>query len=253
MTRRKAFVTTSVYALAHQMGMQQAVDEVGRQIHAEDSRIVLPEPKTPPLPCVKTIRRLAAFCEATICVDGGATYIGQARSRAFHLAYTSQLPFWVMIDDDIEVNAACAAAMLEALDDLAPRIILTPYLTRSPTAADAIELAVNIPVVREVRSLKDGGIRLLAMPHGQGGGLGFAGMNRAAMEAVAAACPRELAWVDENVEKRALFYERVEDGLWWGEDTSFFRYRVPPEVRVELLITGGIRHGVGPALELSSL
>lgn len=255
MMRRKAFVTTSVYALAHQLGMQEAVDEVGRQIHAEDSRIVVPnEPRTPPLPCVKTIKRLAAFCEATICVDGGATYIGQARSRAFHLAYTSELPFWVMIDDDIEVNAACAAAMLEAIDDeVTPRIVLAPYLNRAPGADQRIELAVNLSTVRSYRTLKEGGIKLLAHPHGAGGGLGFAGMNRAAMEAIAAACPPELAWVDDGVQKRALFYERVEDGLWWGEDTSFFRWRVPASVSVELLLTGGIRHGVGPALELSSL
>jgi hypothetical protein len=251
---RKAYVTTSVYALAHQIGMQQAVDEVGRQIHAAASPILLPgEPASPPLPCVKTIRRLAAFCEASISVDAGATYIGQARSRAFHQAFTSGLPAWVMIDDDIEVNAACAAAMIEALDDLAPRIILTPYLNRAPDADQRVELACNLASVRSYRTLKEGGIKLLHHERGQGGGLGFAGMNRAAMEAIAAACPPELAWVDDGVQKRALFYERVEDGLWWGEDTSFFRWRVPAEVSVELLLTGGIRHGVGPALELSSL
>ncbi len=249
----KAFVSTSVYALAHQLGMKEATDEVGRQIHQSQSPIVVPGASSDFLPCVRTIRRLAAFCEAHVSVDAGATYIGQARSRAFHEAFTSELPIWVMIDDDIEVTTPTAAALVEALTDVTPRIVMTPYLNRAPGAADRVELATNLASVRTIRTLKDGGIKLLAHPQGQGGGLGFAGMNRPAMEAIAAACPPERAWVDGGVEKRAVFFERIEDGLWWGEDTSFFRWSVPATVSVELLLTGAIKHGVGPVLDLGSL
>ncbi len=249
---KQVYVSTSVYALAHEIGMAEAVDQVGRQIEAAQSPIVLPGAK-PALPAVRTIVRMATFCEASVNVDAGATYIGQARSRAFHEAFSSGLPAWVMVDDDIEVTTATVAAMLEALDDVVPRIVLTPYLNRSPGAAERVELAVNLPTVRTIRTLKDGGIKLLAHPKGAGGGLGFAGMNRLAMQAIADACPEDYAWIDGSVKKRALFYERIEDGLWWGEDTSFFRWCVPPSVSVELLLTGAVKHGVGPTLDLGSL
>lgn len=243
---KRLFVSTSVYALAHQLGMAEAVQEVGRQI--EWAQSTAPVGKVTLLPAVKTIARIARFAEATLHVDAGATYIGQARSRAFHEAFESGLPGWITVDDDIEASTATVGAMLEALDDLKPRIVLTPYALRAPGTEG--RLAVDLPNVRVERTR---GGKLLLCERGHGGGMGFVGMNRAAMQLVADACPADLGWVDEDGrQKRALFYERVEDMMWWGEDTSFFRWRVPAEVTVELLLAGIVSHA-GVAVDLATL
>jgi hypothetical protein len=111
---------------------------------------------------------------------------------------------------------------------------------------------MSMPTVRVERTIGEG-IRLLALEPGQGCGLGFVGMNRPAMNAIAEYCPPELAWVDEDgAEKRALFYEKVEDGLWFGEDISFFRFRVPRSVTVEALLVGHSIHA-GIPLELAKV
>ncbi|SRR5258706_7625157 len=244
---RKVFVTTSVYALAHQLGMQEALDEVSRQLQVRKfATEATPELRTL-LPVVHTITRIARFVgEVGLHVDGGATILGMARSRAFHEAYQSGMPAWITIDDDVEASTATVAGMLEVLDDLKPRIVLTPYKLRSPGSE---RLAVNVPTVRVERNVK-GGIKVVAMQPGHGGGLGFCGMNRPAMEEIADGPPN---WVDEDgVHKRALFFERLEDGIWWSEDVSFFRWSVPSTVSVELLLAGQIMHA-GMPLELTSL
>src|SRR5260370_1113279 len=74
----RIFFSTSVYALAHQIGMAQAILEVERQIEAPDRNS---------LPVVRTLHRFRQLGEVGRLIDGGATYIGMARSRAFHDAY----------------------------------------------------------------------------------------------------------------------------------------------------------------------
>lgn len=242
---RNVFVTTSVYALAHQVGIGEAMRLMQEHVQAPQL-----DPKA--LPCVRTIKRIASLASEGVGLhcDGGATYIGMARSRAFYEAYRSGAPAWITIDDDIDASTATVGAMLAALDDLAPRIIITPYALRAPGKDD--KLAMNLPTVRLERQ-RPAGVKLLQLEPGHGGGMGFVGMNRAAMDAVLEACPPELVWVDEDgVSKRALFYERVEDGLWWGEDTSFFKWRVPSSVSVEALLVGAISHA-GVVVDLEKL
>jgi len=173
-----------------------------------------------------------------------------ARSRAFHEAYKSGAPAWIAIDDDLEVTQDSCVAMLDALDDVVPRIILTPYYERSDD--DAPRLTCPIPLIRNERRIAGGS--LLALPPSSGGGFGFVGMNRAAMLKIVTAAKQDKAfqWFDHGEEKLALFYERLEDGLWYGEDISFFKWRVPPTVSVELLLVGTSIHG-GVALNLFSL
>jgi len=247
--KKSFFVSTSVYALAHQLSsMQAALVEVSRQLDA---------PGKDSLPVVRTITRLRNLeAELMLHVDGGATYIGQARSRAFHEALKSGLP-WISIDDDIDVTTACAAAMLDAIDDpIAPRIVVTPYYTRDN---DAPMLTMTLPLVRSetVRN----GARLLQLPPGSGGGFGFVGINRPAMVAIAEyaetirasrVSESDLSWFDHGERKLAIFYESLEDGLWYGEDTSFFRYRIPPGVTVEALLVGVVVHA-GVPLDLGKL
>ena len=238
--KRRVFVSSSVYALAHQIGMQQAVDHVTRQLDA---------PGKDSLPFVRTIVRLRNLdVELALHVDGGATYIGQARSRAFHEAYKSELP-WISLDDDIEVTTDAAAAVVDAItsDEPVPRIVLVPYYTRD--AANPV-LTVTLPIVRSER--EHNGARFVTLPPGQGGGFGMVGINRLAMQQIRAFADPELTWFDYGERKLALFYEKVEDGFWYGEDNSFFKFRVPSTVIVEALLTGTVLHG-GVPLKLSTL
>src|SRR5258708_1095375 len=257
---KQVFVSTAVYALAHSLGMQGALDEVARQCK---------EPSRESLPVVRTITRLANLCEVGLHVDGGATYIGMMRSRAFHEAYKSGLPGWITLDDDIECTHATAWAMLEALDDPLPRIVLCPYMMRLPDAINRIALTVptirierSFPIERDAFKIEREGtggervreqVKLIELPKGHGGGMGMVGMNRRAMEEIVQAAPPEIQWFDsDGVEKLALFFERLEDCLWWGEDTSFFKWRVPATVTVEALLVGTVSHG-GIPLDLSKL
>jgi len=238
---RRVFVSTSVYALAHQVGMVAAIEEFKRQLDL---------PTKDALPVVRTITRIRNLdAEIGLHVDAGATFIGMARSRAFHEAYKSGLP-WISVDDDIDVTMDLAAAMLDVIcePDPVPRLVFVPYLTRD----DRPRLTMNIPLVRVEREWK--GAKLLTFPKGQGGGFGMVGMSRLAMEHVVkyAEGTPELTWYDDGERKLALFYERLEDGLWQGEDTSFYRYRIPPTVTVEALLTGTCVHA-GVPLNLATL
>jgi len=235
---KRFFVSTSVYALAHQLGQAGAIEDFKRQLDATDKNS---------LPVVRTIRRFRALeLELVLHVDGGATYIGMARSRAFHEALKSELP-WISLDDDIEVTTDCVAAMAAALDDVEPRIVLAPYYTRDN---DNPKLTFTVPIVRSETTRN--GAKLLLLPKGAGGGFGFVGMNRPAMKAIVDDAGEELSWFDHGEKKLALFYEALEDGLWFGEDTSFFRYRVPARVTVEALLTGSILHA-GVRLDLGTI
>lgn len=263
----QVFLTTSVYALAHQIGMLEAIRQVNEQIR---------QPSRDSLPAVRTIARFHKLTSDAAedggigyLVDGGATYIGMARSRMFHEAFKSGMA-WVTVDDDIEATTPLCMAMLEALDDLLPRVVVVPYMMRVPVdqvkiadgvPSTAARLAVTLPAIFEERRLpiKTGGpmrdlARLVKMPRGYGGGFGLVGMNRRAMEEIVAAADKtKLRWVDgDGVEKLALFYESLEDGLWYGEDTSFFRHRIPESVSVEALLCGSIVHA-GISLDLDKL
>src|SRR5258708_33457460 len=126
---KQVFVSTAVYALAHSLGMQGALDEVARQCK---------EPNRESLPVVRTITRLANLCEAGLHADGGATYIGMMRSRAFHEAYKSGLPGWITLYDAIEFTHATARAMPEALDEPLPQIVLIPFMMCLPDPINRI-------------------------------------------------------------------------------------------------------------------
>ncbi len=238
--KRRVFVSSSVYALAHQIGMQAAVDDVMRQLDA---------PGKDSLPFVRTLVKLRNLdVELALHVDGGATYIGMARSRAFHEAMKSGLP-WISLDDDIEVTTDAAAAVVDAItsDESVARVVLVPYYTRD---AASPALTVTLPIVRHERECN--GARFVTLPAGQGGGFGMVGINRLAMQRIHDHADPELTWFDYGERKLALFYEKVEDGFWYGEDNSFFKFRVPSSVTVEALLTGTVVHG-GVPLKLSTL
>jgi hypothetical protein len=244
----QAFVTTAIYALGKQLGVVEADKEWKRQLQA---------PSRESLPVVRTVHRFSALCEKNgggigVVADVGAAIVGQMRSRCFHRAVNSELPAWISIDDDIEATTETCAALLEALDDVQPRIVLTPYLLRTTATTDP-KISVTLPKVRQTRDV--GGAHLVTLPTGAGGGFGLVGMNRQAMHRMmlAHSGDQSLFWNDEDDggEKLALFHDLLEHGIWWGEDTSFFR-RVPREISVEVLLTGNVNHA-GLTLHLEKL
>src|SRR6266571_1685306 len=240
------YVSTSVYALGHELGMVGALKEMQRQLASPDKLS---------LPVVRTIHRLRQLANIQLGFDCGGTVLGMVRSRAFHEAFQSKCDAWISIDDDIEVTTQTAASMLEVLDDVAPRVVITPYAARVPDSVNT-RLCVEIPKFRIERNWR--GAKLVRLEKGRGGGFGFVGMNRHAMrEIVKTSCGyrttntgeqiseyknSQLSWVDvDGTEKLALFHEILEDGLWYAEDMAFFR-RVPSSVSVEALLVGTVNH-----------
>ena len=243
------YVSTSVYALGHELGMVGALKEMQRQLAA---------PGKDSLPVVRTIHRLRQLADIQLGFDCGGTVLGMVRSRAFHEAFQSTADAWISIDDDIDVTTQTAASMLEALDDVVPRVIITPYAARVPDSVNT-RLCVELPKYRIERNWR--GAKLVRLEKGRGGGFGFVGMNRHAMrEIVKSNCRFEgrapldssLRWVDvDGTEKLALFHEILEDGLWYAEDMAFFK-RVPSSVSVEALLVGTVSHA-GVPLNLETL
>ena len=240
---KSAFVTTAIYALGKQLGVVDALKEWQRQVTT---------PTKDSLPVVRTIARLRTLCDIGLTADVGAAIVGQMRSRCFHRAIESEFPAWISIDDDIEASTSTCSAMLDAIDDVQPRIVLVPYLLRTTATAEP-KISVSLPMVRQSRQI--GGANLVTLPTGQGGGFGFVGMNRHAMHrmVLAHSGDQSLLWNDEDDggEKLALFHDLLEGGMWWGEDTSFFR-RVPKDISVEVLLTGHVNHA-GLTLQLERL
>lgn len=239
--RAGVFVTTAVYALGRQLGMAGALQEFTRQLE---------KPGKDSLPVVRTIYRIRHLTDIGLHVDCGATIIGHMRSRAFHAAYESAWNGWISLDDDIDVTTETCTAMLDAIHlDAGPRIIVVPYMMRTPETIHP-KMSLTFPKVRIEREWN--GARFLRLPPGEGAGFGMVGMNRAAMEAIVAAAPADLRWIDGDGDKKlALFRDELVNGFWYGEDTSFFR-RVPATVTVEALLTGHVVHG-GITTQLSKL
>jgi len=237
---RKLFVSTAVYALGRQLGMEAALAEM---------QVQLDKPGTESLPCVRTIHRLRQLVDVELFVDCGATCIGKARSRAFHEAYERGLEAWISVDDDVEVTLETCRALVECVDEACPRIIVVPFMTRGPTGG--ARLNITMPLVRSEREFR--GAKLLNLVS-RGHGFGMVGMNRLAMAAVVAAWAEddEIDFVDDDGQlKLALFHDMLGGKRWLGEDFSFFA-RVPRDVSIEALLVGTSSHG-GLPLDLGRL
>lgn len=241
---KNVFVSTAIYALGRQMGIAAALVEIQKQ---------LDHPTPESLPVARTIHRLRQLADVQLRLDCGATIIGHMRSRAFHSAHESGLDAWVSLDDDMDATTETCRFLLDVLEeDVLPLIVIVPCMMRVPEHTNT-KLCVALPMVRSIRHAACGA-RLLRMPPKQGGGFGMVGMNRAAMQEMVLlyADDRDLQWDDEDgATKLALFHDMLINGLWYGEDTSFFR-RVPATVSVEVLLTGAVNHA-GIPLDLETL
>lgn len=253
------FVSLSVYSLAKELGPDNAVAEVHRQLAAAATDQVEDY-----LPAVKVIARLRLLDSVALRIDAGATVIAKARSRAFHSALFENVEadVWISVDDDVDATKQTLEWLVEAVRERqtgaelervpGPRICLAPYLLRN-SKTQVETLSVDLPQVFMHRHLSGGGRVRTATS----GGFGLVALNRAAIEAIARhwgnAAPLEsLHWRDDDGKnKLAIFREELSDGRWYGEDLSFFR-RVPRGVDVEALCTGITSHA-GEVLRLETV
>jgi hypothetical protein len=237
------FVTTHAYALGHRLGIERGAAEFQRQCEAPDNDS---------LPVVRTITRLRKLDEVCLWVDTGATRLAESRSRAFHAALQSQADVWFSCDDDCEATLETVCWMVDAVRD-EPVVCLAPYWARlSQIQPERINL--QIPEVpegqsRRFRYLKGNGKTIEA----RHGGMGLVATSRDAMERIARH-NADLTYTDtEGLTRCALFIEAIKDGFWMGEDLAFFS-RIPPDVRIEALVTGiTMHHGKQLDLELMVL
>lgn len=244
------FVSLSVYALGKELGPDDAVAEVHRQLAecAHSTAVVADDF----LPAVRVIARLRLLDELELRIDAGATVIGKARSRAFHAAQLSKADVWISVDDDIDATKQTLEWILEAVARPAPTLCLAPYLLRR-AREQTTTLSVSLPLIYTHRNLSNGG-RVRSAEHG---GFGLVCLNRAAIDAVARHWDnplsfKSLAFVDDDGEQKlALFHDQLMDRKWWGEDISFFR-RLPKDVEVVALSSGVTCHE-GLVLDLKTV
>jgi hypothetical protein len=239
---KRAFVSTSFYVLGRQLGMAGADVEARRHMNNPGNKDALP--------VARTVYRLCMLTDCQVYLDCGATIIGKSRSRAFHEAFESDADAWISCDDDVEVETDTAASLIEVLDEPTPRIVIVPCMMRVPEHVNP-SLNVHLPMVRVERYAA--GARLVALPRGEGGGFGMVGMNRAAMRAIVEQPGMEKNFFTDHDGRRklAVFHDILENGIWYGEDVSFFR-RVPANVTVEALLVGTSTHA-GIRCHLESL
>lgn len=233
------FVTTHTYALGWSMGIDEASDELHRQIANPDGNS---------LPVVRTIARLRTMDELCIWTDSGSTRIAESRSRAFHQALHSGADVWFACDDDCEATLDALRYMVEAVRGR-NGVCIAPYWAR--LARDRLPgINCNLPKLApgEKHPVRETGSGGKVIPCNYGG-MGLVAMSRKAMMDTADA-NQGLTYTDtEGTMRLALFMEFIENDFWLGEDLAFFR-RLPPSVAVEALVTGHTMHN-GNMLDLS--
>jgi GT2 family glycosyltransferase len=231
----KLFVSTMIYALGKQLGLEQAVAEFHAQLAA---------PNRESLPAVRAIARLRNSHEFALSVDANSVRIAVSRSRAFAAARESGADVWLSIDDDLEAETRALRALLEAVDDSEPRICFAPYWQRG-----ADRVVAQLAAFPLARALKSGSETMAAVA----GGFGLVAVNKAALDAIAAYCAEDLAYVDADGYGRiAVFQESLLDRRWLGEDVSFFRRAAAAGVRIEALASGVVAHD-GRVLKLEEI
>ena len=235
------FVSVMTYALGKELGLTEAVVEFHAQVK---------EPSSDSLPAARVVARLARLDELGLYIDPAATCIGKGRSRAFHAARESAADVWLSVDDDVDADTRTLELLVEAVrgDADTPRVVFAPYWLREQ---DKVSAALELHPL--ARPIKGGGEALSAVA----GGFGLVAVNRAAMQRLLVEhTPSILYRDDDGVERLALFHDIFFGGsgvgVWYGEDTSFYKRCRGVGVRVEALATGNTVH-CGRALRLDQI
>jgi hypothetical protein len=232
------FVTTTIYGLGRQYGLEQAPRAFELQLEA---------PGRDSLPVVRNIVRLRTIEQLQIRLDCGSSSLAKCRSRAFHAALASGADTWIAIDDDVEATRLTLEWMIEAVQT-SDGVCIVPYLQRGLSSAPPTALVTfQADAVDRMRELRVGG-KVAPAIHG---GFGLVAVSHHAMVEIAAANQHLAFDDDDGVSRLAVFHELIASRKWWGEDLSFFR-RVPTNVPIEALITGESSHQ-GNTLHLEDL
>lgn len=236
----RAYITISSYVLGRVYGPKLAANILTEMV-------TLPPGSTQmPLPGCNTIRTLwqilqKAGEEASLHADGGGSHIAKTRSRHFSAAYTAGADVWITVDDDVEADEKCLAAMLLLLDSKEPRIVGAPCLMRDTDTANFEEAAITRPTQHfPVRHRE-----IVAI------GTGLLGVNRAALERLASTVP---LLSDVNGGKLyPVFAEMLNGRQWYGEDISFCHRAKSAGIPILACLAGTTQHDAGPKLNLEEL
>ena len=229
MTIETVFVSVSSYVLGRAMGITQAVAAMHKEVAHGQTGLKIP--------ALETIKRLRDLAGLELLLDSGSAHMAKNRSRQFSAAYVSTCDAWISLDDDVELSTFTLRALLEALEGSEPRIIIVPCLIRRSSVVN-----VEFPKIYSLRRLPSGG----ECRRCNAGGFGAVGINRMALEHIAATCK---TFVDDDGQlKFAPFSEHFAGKIWLSEDLSFFA-SAPKTVMVEALLTGETCHD-GQLLQL---
>ena len=224
------------YELSKRLGKQAAAELFHNECGgAEESPIALTAAahKEPCCTAVRVARKLRRQAEVALLHDAGGTSIGHARSRAFSVAGQSGADIWIACDDDVDASSETLTHLLGSIDPDTPQIVIVPCLVRG---ADVVNITLDPDSTLE-RVTKTGAVLRRALF----GGFGLVAVSRAAIQELALAWS-DLVFLDDDGERRlGVFCEYIRGGWWAREDYAFFS-RVPPHVRVEVLLTGLTAH-----------
>jgi hypothetical protein len=234
------FVTTSVYALAKRLGLEQADREFAKQVE---------NPTGTSLGVARVIARLRKLDDLGLRVDLGVGTAAKMRSRMADYAWKSGADVWCSIDDDVDATQETLEHAL-AVVRATRGVVTVPYLLRRPSGEEVASCDLVEPVL----------VRVVAGVHvarSNVGGFGLVFVHRAALELVRrdGGAPMFTDIDDDNSTRPALFAELVgRGGRWYGEDWSFF-LRCPRQVQIDALLDGVTNHDgrVMPCGELLNL
>lgn len=242
--RPRVLISTMLYSLAKDLGADDAVAELYRQLNELEQGLV----KHPSsfLPVALTIHRARKLFDVGLLVDAGGTQIGKCRSRQLsEFLRKPDFDVWLSCDDDTDCTLSVLAALHEAVAGGVPAIAIGPTWIRGLP-----RVSIAFPKVVVERTLVGSGAKMRSAYYG---GMGLVAVSREAASRIANNC--EQYDDDDGRLNTAAFAEvmvRHEGRVaWLGEDLSFFA-RVPPGVRVEALLVGHTRHN-GETLALERL
>lgn len=213
------------YALGKTLGVEAAAEQIDQWLALGEFHHM------PWLGSLDAIRRCGGG-STHVYYETACSHLGMARSRCFHWARTVNGPgfprSWVSVDDDVCIDAVAAKALLDALAAEVPRVVVVPTLSRDPSARTLV-YGSGAPSVGE------------CLAPIEAAGFGCVGVNHLAIEAIAAANQHLRFEGEFGGDMLALFHDVLQDGLWYGEDTSFF-LRVPSNVQKWAVTVGQSWH-----------
>lgn len=233
--RPKVLISTMLYALAKELGADDATRELYRQLEELEDGRLMRDPGDY-LPVALTITRARKLFDVGLLVDAGGTLIGKCRSRQFsEFLRKPDYDVWISCDDDTDCTVAVLASLYEAVASGEPGIAIAPTWLRG-----VAKVNVAFPQVQVERTLVGSGAKMRTCYYG---GYGLVAINKAAAQRIVGGCDE---FDDDdgrlNVAAFADIFARAEGRrAWLSEDISFFA-RVPAGVRVEALLAGHTRH-----------